>query len=192
MRKHSILLKENVSLITSKRNPSDLILWIMKRKILPFVCLGQTHLWPFSKSKFNVKSDRVNLVAPASPIKYLLYLPNGRTKQYKLGPWKVDPTRKFKCTTAPRVLFISFLVSSLQKNWWTLATLGAYDQFFSGPWHKFSLISLNLLHQIFIFLYISLYSNFGYFMYFSLFLFFTIFSSSYSFPRFYILLKING
>ena len=89
MRKLLILLKENVSLITSKRNPSALILWIMKRKILPFVCLGQTHLWPFSKSKFNVKSDRVNLVAPASPIKCLLYLPNGRTKQYKLGPEKL-------------------------------------------------------------------------------------------------------
>ena len=27
-----------------------------------------THLWPFSKSKFNQKSERVNLVAPASPI----------------------------------------------------------------------------------------------------------------------------
>ena len=89
MRKLLILLKENVSLITSKRNPSALILWIMKRKILPFVCLGQTHLWPFSKSKCNVKSDRVNLVAPASPIKCLLYLPNGRTKQYKLGPEKL-------------------------------------------------------------------------------------------------------
>ena len=54
------------------------------------VCLPwQTHLWPFSKSKFNVKSDRVNLVASASPIKCLLYLPNGRTKQYKLGPEKL-------------------------------------------------------------------------------------------------------
>ena len=31
-----------------------------------------THLWPFSKSKFNLKSDRVNLVAPASPIECLL------------------------------------------------------------------------------------------------------------------------
>ena len=33
-----------------------------------------THLWPWSKSKFNLKSDRVNLVAPASSIKRLLYL----------------------------------------------------------------------------------------------------------------------
>ena len=43
------------------------------------------HLWPLSKSKFNLKSDRVNLVAPASPI-LLLYLPNVRAIQYKLGP----------------------------------------------------------------------------------------------------------
>ena len=45
-----------------------------------------THLWLFSKSKFNLKSDRVNLVAPASPIECLLYLPNVRAIQYKLGP----------------------------------------------------------------------------------------------------------
>ena len=35
----------------------------------------------FGKSKFNLKSDRVNLVAPASPIKCLLYLPNVRAIQ---------------------------------------------------------------------------------------------------------------
>jgi len=34
-------------------------------------------LWPLSKSKFNLKSDRVNLVAPACPIECLLYLPQG-------------------------------------------------------------------------------------------------------------------
>ena len=44
-----------------------------------------THLWPSSKSKFNLKSDRVNLVAPASSIEYLLYLPYVWVKQYKLG-----------------------------------------------------------------------------------------------------------
>ena len=47
--------------------------------------MSSTHLWPFSKSKFN-QSDRVNLVAPASPIECLLYLPNVRAIQYKLGP----------------------------------------------------------------------------------------------------------
>ena len=43
------------------------------------------HLCPFSKSKFNLKSDRVNLVAPASPIECLLYIPNVWAIQYKLG-----------------------------------------------------------------------------------------------------------
>ena len=38
---------------------------------------------PSSKSKFNLESDRVNLVAPSSPIEYLLYLPNVRAIQYK-------------------------------------------------------------------------------------------------------------
>ena len=45
-----------------------------------------THLWPFSKSKLNLKSDRVNLLAPAGPIECLLYFPNVRAIQYKLGP----------------------------------------------------------------------------------------------------------
>ena len=49
-------------------------------------CIYSTHLWPFSKSKFNLKSDRVNLVAPTIPIEYLLYLPNVRRIQYKLRP----------------------------------------------------------------------------------------------------------
>ena len=38
-----------------------------------------------SKSKFNLKSDRVNYVAPASPIECLLYLLNVRAIQYKPG-----------------------------------------------------------------------------------------------------------
>ena len=44
-----------------------------------------THPWPFSKSKFNLKSDRVNFTAPAIPIECLLHLPNDRAIQYKLG-----------------------------------------------------------------------------------------------------------
>ena len=36
--------------------------------------------------KFNLKSDRVKLVAPVSPIECLLYLPNVRAIQYILGP----------------------------------------------------------------------------------------------------------
>ena len=48
-------------------------------------------------SKFNPRAACVNLVAPASHIDCLLYLPNVRAIQYKLGP-----ARKFKCTTAAR------------------------------------------------------------------------------------------
>ena len=51
-------------------------------------CLG--HIFksyaPFSNSKFNLKSDRVNFVTPAIPIECLLNLPNVRAMQYKLGP----------------------------------------------------------------------------------------------------------
>ena len=43
--------------------------------------VNSTHLKPFSKSKFHLKSDRVNLVAPASPIECLLYLTNVRAIQ---------------------------------------------------------------------------------------------------------------
>ena len=46
----------------------------IKRLILIQVTL--THFWPSRKRKFNLKSDRVNLVAPVSPIECLLYLPN--------------------------------------------------------------------------------------------------------------------
>ena len=51
-----------------------------------FKTLCIPHLWPFSKSKFNLKSDRVNLVAPASPIYSPIYLTNVRALQYKMGP----------------------------------------------------------------------------------------------------------
>ena len=58
------------------------------------------HLWPFSKSEFNLKSDRVNLVAPASSywVSALFTQCPGDTVQ--TGTGKVDPARKFKCTTA--------------------------------------------------------------------------------------------
>ena len=48
-----------------------------------------------SKSKFYLKSDRVNLATPASPIEC-----PGDTLQIQTG--NVDPARKFKCTTAAR------------------------------------------------------------------------------------------
>ena len=51
-----------------------------------FFFFSATHPWPFSKSKFHHNSNRVNLVAPASPIECVLYLPNVPAIQYKLGP----------------------------------------------------------------------------------------------------------
>ena len=48
-------------------------------------------------------SHRVNLVAPASPIECLLYLPKFPGDAVQTGTGKVDPARKFKCTTAARV-----------------------------------------------------------------------------------------
>ena len=50
-----------------------------------------THLWTFSKSKFNLKSDHVNLV---------LLFTQCPGDTIKTGTGKVDPARKFKCTTA--------------------------------------------------------------------------------------------
>ena len=63
-----------------------------------------THLWPCSKSK--LKSDRVNLVAPASPIECLLYLPNVRAIQYKLKPEKLTRLGNSNVLRL-RVLFVS-------------------------------------------------------------------------------------
>ena len=59
-----------------------------------------THPWPFSKSKFNLKSDRVNLVAPAMSylVSALFTRCPGDTVQ--TGTGKVDSARKFKYTTA--------------------------------------------------------------------------------------------
>ena len=78
-----------------------------KRTPLTLVSLGRlglsfatvTHLGPFSKSKFNLKSDRVNLDAPASHIVSAIFTQClGYTVQNGTG--KVYQARKFKCTTA--------------------------------------------------------------------------------------------
>ena len=46
-----------------------------------------TQLWALTLLfRFNLKSYRVNLVAPASSIECLLYLPNVQAIQYELGP----------------------------------------------------------------------------------------------------------
>ena len=58
------------------------VLWLLNYKPKHHA----THPWPCSKSKFNLKSNHVNLVAPASPIECLFYLPNVWATPYKLGP----------------------------------------------------------------------------------------------------------
>jgi hypothetical protein len=67
------------------------------------------HLWPFSKSKFNLKSARVNFVALAGysyGVSALFTQCPGDTVQ--TGTGKVDPARKFKCTTAARELYMPY------------------------------------------------------------------------------------
>ena len=64
--------------------------------ILNFLSV-RTHSLYDPKSKLSPMSDCFNLVAPASPIECLLYLPNVQT-----GTGMVDPARKFKCTTVAR------------------------------------------------------------------------------------------
>ena len=57
-----------------------------------------THLCPFSKSKFNLKSDRVNLLSYC--VSALLTQCPGDAVQ--TGTRKVDQARKFKFSTAAR------------------------------------------------------------------------------------------
>ena len=49
-----------------------------------------------------MKSDRINLLTPASPVDCLLLLTYCPCGTVKAGTGKVDPARKFKCTTAAR------------------------------------------------------------------------------------------
>ena len=72
----------------------------MRRKLHLLHSSTLTQLWPFSKSKFNLKSGRVNLVSLAGPIECLLYLTTRPGDTVQNGSGKVDPARKFKCTTA--------------------------------------------------------------------------------------------
>ena len=51
---------------------------------------------------WSIKSDRVNLVASASPIECLLILTQSPGDTVQTGTGKVDPARNFKCTTAAR------------------------------------------------------------------------------------------
>ena len=60
----------------------------MRRKLHLLHSSTLTQLWPFSKSKFNLKSGRVNLVSPASPFECLLYLPTRPTSGRYSTKWE--------------------------------------------------------------------------------------------------------
>ena len=60
------------------------LIYFFAKYIITGLCLRQRSRNPDPSVKVN--SDRVNLVAPASPIKGLLYFPSARAIQYKLGP----------------------------------------------------------------------------------------------------------
>ena len=78
----------------------------MKNIVLPHT--------PTYESKFNLMSDRVNLVAPASPIvECLLYLPDD-TVQTGIG--KVDRARKFKSEFVTKTQFLLIKIRILTIN----------------------------------------------------------------------------
>ena len=70
----------------------------------------------FSKSKLNLKSDRVIVVAPTIPIKCLLYLPNVRGIQYKLGPERLTRLQLPVQTLFKIVITILFLCNCRKEN----------------------------------------------------------------------------
>jgi len=78
------------------------------------------YFWPFSKSKFNLKSDRVNLVAQAGPIECLLYLTNVRAIQYKLGPERL--TRLGNSNVLRLLVIVLF-------QGWKMSDLDNFDKF---------------------------------------------------------------
>jgi len=80
------------------------------------LCLSslRTHLCPFSKSKFNLKSDRVNLVAPASPIECLIYLPNVQCTNLDRKGWPGSEIQiYYVCPRAVLILNFSQILSLL-------------------------------------------------------------------------------
>ena len=58
-------------------------------------------------------SDRVNLVAPASPIDCLLHLPNVRAMHYKLGPERLTRLRNSNVLWLPVKNYSSFKLRNL-------------------------------------------------------------------------------
>ena len=109
-----------------------------------------THPWPFSKSKFNLRSDRVNLIAPASPIECLLYLPNVRAIQYKLGPERLTRLGNSNVLRLLVVCRLSFQWCYLE--WYAqqlqLYTVGSVENYLTLTIFFIVSVVLNILYQI--------------------------------------------
>ena len=65
-------------------------------------CVQLWNNFPYITPLTYMKSDRVNLVAPASSFKCLALLTQSPGDTVQTGTRKVDPARKFKCTTTAR------------------------------------------------------------------------------------------
>ena len=109
---------------------------------LPFNFLSNhwwlsTHLCPFSKSKFNLKSDRVNLVLLS--VCFIYTQCPGDTVQ--TGTGKVDPARKFKCTTTVRVRIPKF------SGWTSSKIYNALTCTVHGPPSTYNLHSTHRTHS---------------------------------------------
>jgi len=84
-------------------------------------CTVYTHLCPFSKSKFNLYKP-LSLTASTLLHRLVMSIELGAVQT---GTGKVDPARKFKCTTAARVysfnslffLQVSVFVGNYQGVW---------------------------------------------------------------------------
>ena len=84
-----------------------------------------THPWTFSKS--NLKSDRINFVAPASPIECLLYLPNVRAIQCKMGPERLTRLGNSNVQQLPVTnTYILHFKVSLQYNYIQVLVLASW------------------------------------------------------------------
>ena len=97
-----------------------------------------------SKSKLNLKSDRVNLVAPASPIECLLYLPNVRAIEYKLGPERLTRLGNSNVLRLPVVRFTTVPFKALNKGLFPIVDFSLKDLWISATEAMVELVRIKL------------------------------------------------
>ena len=66
--------------------------------------LNRTHICPFSKSKFNLYEEKS---LTESTLLHRLFL-SIELITVQTGTAKVDPARKFKCTTAALIVYVEY------------------------------------------------------------------------------------